>query len=54
MFGDRKISVLKYAADFILCCKNKWKFSAGLNALYEVQVRGYEYSSDIITQFKQQ
>ena len=35
MFGDRKISVLKYADDLVLCAKTSEGLQAGLNALYE-------------------
>ena len=35
MFGDRKISVLKYADDLVLCAKTSVGLQAGLNALYE-------------------
>ena len=35
MFGDRKITVLKYADDLVLCAKTSEGLQAGLNALYE-------------------
>ena len=35
MLGDRKISVLKYADDLVLCAKTSEGLPAGLNALYE-------------------
>ena len=35
MFGDRKISVLKYVDDLVLCAKPSEGLHVGLNALYE-------------------
>ena len=35
MFGVRKMSVLKYADDLVLCAKTSEGLQAGLNALYE-------------------
>ena len=35
MLGDRKISVLKYADDLVLCAKTSKGLQAELNVLYE-------------------
>ena len=35
MFGDRKITVLKYADALVLCAKTSEGLQAALNALYE-------------------
>ena len=35
MFGDRKVSVLKYADVLVLCAKTSEGLQVGLNALYE-------------------
>ena len=36
MFGDRKISVLKYTDELVLCAKTSEGLQAGLNALYGI------------------